>query len=885
MECNAFTNQETPFYDPSNLSTFFDTRYMTYNNVFVLEGTTGWDSLPRFIKGYDKTTDMYYCSRIINNNVTTIGTVSCMGDISIVGYNFFQYGKYTGGINPVITYESDLRSIPIINISPYLKSMNNNYCVKSIDPYAFYNQYVITNVNLSRTYISTIGAYAFHHCCISSIKLPSTLLQVDENAFTNQYDFKTTKNTLVSILLESPLFLMPAELPVFDMSVLKQIFVLSGNGWNSPYFLNTMVPIITATYNDRPFVCSNPTSTSDIVYIGDVVTVGGSISLLGWNATVPSLNNLPIIFPLFMIDPLRDKIYTIDSIQPGTSSQGTFQNIPYKQVDLSNTMIRIIPDYAFYNANITSVILPANLAIIGKYAFSGNNLGNALSSLENYNLLTTIDTSAFQNAGITGNIVFPISLGKLNTGAFQSIPNTNGVVNTISSVDFSNTSITTINDYTFNNNYTIQHIEFPINSLVSIEQYAFNNAFNNNTLVLPNPILSIKANAFSNNESLDTVIFPASILYLYNNAFIHCNISFCLFLGQQPQKGRPEDIIFDPLLTYINRLPDNTEWFNKWSDNQFIVPLDEYNLILRNISELTISDSTTLPGDTTLFDGQFYIDQDHTIRLFYDKNNIVLDDYTTNILATDHQQFADYQFMFGTYRNRNCYGFSDGGTNIINDPSLNILIPGAMEWNFTHTGLNYTTDNINWNSFPNCKCIFYYKNMNPLITTDSCFPANTPVETDQGTIKIQNIDRNYHTIGGKKIVGVVSSYSIEPFFVHFQAGSLGNNLPTQSTTMSQRHRVLYKDEMRLAVSFIEEDHCGVDRVKNNGSIIYNILMEKHETMCVNGLIVETMHPDNHLSKIYRDVIINDTLTDIEKNGLIDDANKAFLARKRKQTRV
>jgi hypothetical protein len=43
----------------------------------------------------------------------------------------------------------------------------------------------------------------------------------------------------------------------------------------------------------------------------------------------------------------------------------------------------------------------------------------------------------------------------------------------------------------------------------------------------------------------------------------------------------------------------------------------------------------------------------------------------------------------------------------------------------------------------------------------------------------------------------------------------------------------------------------VKRVKNNGETVYNVLMENHETMSINNLICETLHPDNLIAKIYR----------------------------------
>lgn len=40
------------------------------------------------------------------------------------------------------------------------------------------------------------------------------------------------------------------------------------------------------------------------------------------------------------------------------------------------------------------------------------------------------------------------------------------------------------------------------------------------------------------------------------------------------------------------------------------------------------------------------------------------------------------------------------------------------------------------------------------------------------------------------------------------------------------------------------------KIKNNGRILYNILMEKHDKMMVNNLVAETLDPKNSVAKLY-----------------------------------
>ena len=56
----------------------------------------------------------------------------------------------------------------------------------------------------------------------------------------------------------------------------------------------------------------------------------------------------------------------------------------------------------------------------------------------------------------------------------------------------------------------------------------------------------------------------------------------------------------------------------------------------------------------------------------------------------------------------------------------------------------------------------------------------------------------------------------------------------------------------------------------NGEPLYNILLEQHEKMQVNNLIVETLHPEHKVAKLYR---ILGMLTPSQQADLIKVYNK------------
>ena len=159
--------------------------------------------------------------------------------------------------------------------------------------------------------------------------------------------------------------------------------------------------------------------------------------------------------------------------------------------------------------------------------------------------------------------------------------------------------------------------------------------------------------------------------------------------------------------------------------------------------------------------------------------------------------------------------------------------------------------------------------LTPTPITNTCFPKGTPITTDQGNILIEQLNPDIHTIRNKKIEGITKTITQDTHLVCFEKDALGKNIPSQKTIISKNHKVLYKGKMMAAKEFLvgfEE----VKRVKYNGEILYNVLMEKHEKMAVNNLICETLDPENCLAKLHHQL---KGMTIKEQNELINKLNK------------
>jgi hypothetical protein len=126
--------------------------------------------------------------------------------------------------------------------------------------------------------------------------------------------------------------------------------------------------------------------------------------------------------------------------------------------------------------------------------------------------------------------------------------------------------------------------------------------------------------------------------------------------------------------------------------------------------------------------------------------------------------------------------------------------------------------------------------------SNACLIAGTPVVTDQGLIDVDKLIPFVHTIRGMQIHDILRTRLNQKFLVQFQPHSLYENVPNQVTCMSANHSVFFKGYMVPAYYF-----TNAERIPYNGETLYNVLLETHEKMIVNNMILETLHPDKYRS--------------------------------------
>jgi hypothetical protein len=152
-----------------------------------------------------------------------------------------------------------------------------------------------------------------------------------------------------------------------------------------------------------------------------------------------------------------------------------------------------------------------------------------------------------------------------------------------------------------------------------------------------------------------------------------------------------------------------------------------------------------------------------------------------------------------------------------------------------------------------------------------CFPAGTPVTTNQGQVAIEKLNPDIHTIRNKRIVAITQTRPLFSHIVSIEKDALGKNVPSATTQISNEHEVFYKGKMTRAVDLVGV--CkGVTQIPYNGETLYNVLLKKHSHMMINNLVCETLHPDNIMAKI-----CGGKYNQVEQNKICDELTSIIKA--------
>lgn len=413
--------------------------------------------------------------------------------------------------------------------------------------------------------------------------------------------------------------------------------------------------------------------------------------------------------------------------------------------------------------------------------------------------------------------------------------------------------------------------------------------------IIPSTVIIIAPYAFYENPNLTQITIPSSVTDIQEGAFLDMNVLTSIIIDDNNYYSVVDNVLFNKNQTTLILYPIGKEQLTYTIPNN----VDTIQYVAFSYSKFV---SVNMPS-TIRNIGKGAFQYSNLKQISIPEGVIMIDDFTfynaskltqVNISAsvTSINQYAFLntielnKVIFAPGSNLTSIGdYAFGVTTKLIEMTFPINLRNIGDDVFVGSGLttvytyNSTFDNImNNTSFfgyftpqsqENVYIIagFFGKQESELVTiyiisdqdlesatpptpplVPICFPAGTPVTTNQGNIAIEKLNPNIHTINNKRIVAITQTRTIHNYIISIEKDALGKNIPCATTQISKNHKVFYKGKMIKANDLLTL--CkGISKIPYKGETLYNVLMDQHETMMINNLICETLHPENVMAKI------------------------------------
>jgi surface protein len=590
-------------------------------------------------------------------------------------------------------------------------------------------------------------------------------------------------------------------------------------------------------------------------------------------------------------------------IRPGTSGINMFSNTNF-ETGIGHWDVSGVTNmsYMFYNAqnfnqdisgwkvaNVTDMSYMFYNALDFNQDISGWNVANVtdMTNMLNYTKLSSTNYDSILNTwienedGLQTGVIFGAEGLKYSEGATISreglitnygwdisgdTPIQNGIV-------YSSSSFTTIIGFdadTFPTNGLI----LIINTVTSIEPEAFTDClFLKKILFSDQNILNnIGEKAFSGCTNLQPPLtIPASVTIIGNEAFNLCTtLTWCAISDisgdVHTYTYTSEEI--DRTIAIKDFLTDNSSW-------EIVVPINTVPLVKSDvvIQDLIIPSVSLQPAKIGLFIKEIFTDnndifvQDSLYSFQLSKtvfDNIPIfeglpEDSTVTVINADSDGALNSKISYlemsdsnnPIYVNMvtsestldiNVYGRSvriiktdfgaiviingDGPFEFVDGDAFEILGDNGEIVNMAIGSVSIITE--------------------PPPMSNICFPAGEMVKTDKGykdIVKITSKD----TIQGKRINKRTRTRTMGRHLVRVEKGAIGKNVPSKVTLVTPDHKLLFRGRMVEFKTLVKIQ--GVTMVPYENQILYNILMDRHEIINVNGMAVETLAPTQNAMQL------------------------------------
>ncbi len=633
------------------------------------------DDLPVKTIGEHTFADKGLTSVVIPDNVTSIGDGAFVGnklttivignleyqndsglDADIVfaqNINFFKY-KIENSTITITDYLGDktdiiiprkINNIPVTHIGD--RAFSHNILISIGD--GVFREHKLTSVVIPDTVVS-IGKSTFYNNNLTSVTISSNAAHIGEYAFAG--------NEVTALIVDGIAYSYNDDWEVFYQYINDFAYTIKDNSITIiGYFGNRKDVIIPAAINGLPvthirnwaFFWKGLTSIiipNTVVSIGECAFGDNSLTSVSIPESVTHIgnrafdrNNLTNVVVPDTVEVLGENVFLYNSRKGSKSgvpaqqvaAEDEFSTMAYKneitiiryigdKTDIiiperiHNLPVTHIGDEAFYDKNLTSIIIPEGVISIGSRAFSSNNLTstiipNSITSMEDDAFLAQtvsaeheFSTIAYKNEititrynGNEKNVVIPSQI--------NSLPVTH-----IGHSAFSYSNLTSI--IIPETVKTIGHSAFSDNNLTSV--------------VIPKGVKTIGIRAFENND-LTSVIIPESVASIEHNAFAYNNLTSVLvpdtvvsiggsvFAGnnlrdpQLPAQQVPEKTVSaNPEFSILIHKNEVTIIGYNWYKTDVVIPvkisglpvtrIGDYVFANNNLTSIVIPDSVTSIG-------------------------------------------------------------------------------------------------------------------------------------------------------------------------------------------------------------------------------------------------------------------------------------------------
>ena len=429
--------------------------------------------------------------------------------------------------------------------------------LKKIGRYAFYRCSSLTNVDIERTELTSIGDYAFCASGITEIRIPNSVTSIGKSAFSGCHKLTSVNLPTGITKISDGLF--------NDCENLSKIYYGSNENLNYVLLPEGITTIGASAFKN----CKNLTRLVNLEE-NSITTIGvyafsasgitkirmpdSGVVSIGTGAFSECTGLTEVKLPS-SITQISDSLFyhceNLSKVYYGSSENSNYVLLPKsittigvnafhscknltKPVDLEENRITTIGGYAFCSSGITGIRMPDSVTSIGKSAFSGCHKLTTVKLPSDIRLISeglfyyceNLSKIYYGNKENSEYILLPEGIETIGANAF------NNCKNLTKPVDLEENSITTIGASAFSAS-GITKIRMPDSGVESIGTEAFSECMGLTEVKLPSSITQISDSLFYHCENLSKVYYgssensnyvllPKSITTIGVNAFHSC---------------------------------------------------------------------------------------------------------------------------------------------------------------------------------------------------------------------------------------------------------------------------------------------------------------------------------------------------------------------------